>query len=46
MGHASIRTTLDTYRHVFPGLDEAAADALDDSVRGIDAGLEAYGALD
>ena len=29
LGHASIRTTLDTYGHLFAGLDEAAADALD-----------------
>jgi hypothetical protein len=29
LGHASIRTTLDTYGHLFEGLDGAAADALD-----------------
>ncbi len=29
LGHASIRTTLDTYGHLFDGLDEAAADRLD-----------------
>ena len=29
LGHATIRTTLDTYGHLFPGLDEAAADRLD-----------------
>ncbi len=29
LGHASIRTTLDVYGHLFDGLDEAAADALD-----------------
>jgi integrase len=29
LGHASIRTTLDVYGHVFEGLDEAAAEALD-----------------
>jgi integrase len=29
LGHASIRTTLDTYGHLFEGLDEAAADRLD-----------------
>jgi integrase len=29
LGHESIRTTLDTYGHRFPGLDEAAAGALD-----------------
>jgi integrase len=29
LGHGSIRVTLDTYGHLFDGLDEAAADALD-----------------
>jgi integrase len=29
LGHASIRTTLDVHGHVFEGLDEAAAEALD-----------------
>jgi len=29
LGHASIKTTLDTYGHLFEGLDEAAADRLD-----------------
>lgn len=29
LGHASIKTTLDTYGHPFEGLDEAAADRLD-----------------
>ena len=29
LGHASIRTTLDTYGHRYQGLDEAAADTLD-----------------
>jgi len=29
LGHASIRTTLDTYGHLFEGLDEAAAERLD-----------------
>jgi integrase len=29
LGHASIGTTLDTYGHLFEGLDEAAADRLD-----------------
>jgi integrase len=29
MGHASIKTTLDVYRHLIPGLDEAAAERLD-----------------
>lgn len=39
MGHASIRTTLDTYGHLFPGLDEAAANALDAAARGVLVGL-------
>ena len=30
LGHGSIRVTLDTYGHLFDGLDEAAADALND----------------
>lgn len=34
LGHASIRTTLDTYSHLFQGLDEAAADALDEVMSG------------
>ena len=29
LGHASIRTTLDVYGHLFDGLDDAAADRLD-----------------
>jgi integrase len=29
LGHASIGTTLDTYGHLFEGLDEAAAEKLD-----------------
>lgn len=33
LGHASIKTTLDTYGHLFDGLDEAAADRLDASWR-------------
>jgi integrase len=31
LGHASITTTLDRYGHLFEGLDEAAADGLDDA---------------
>jgi integrase len=31
LGHASINTTLDTYGHLFEGLDAAAADRLDDA---------------
>ena len=30
LGHASIKTTLDTYGHLFDGMDEAAADRLDE----------------
>lgn len=39
LGHASIKTTLDTYGHLFDGLDEAAADRLDEVWRasGVDA---------
>lgn len=33
LGHASIKTTLDTYGHLFDGLDEAAATRLDASWR-------------
>ena len=33
LGHGSIRVTLDTYGHLFEGLDEAAADALDGAFR-------------
>ena len=29
LGHSSIRTTLDVYGHLFRGIDEAAADAID-----------------
>jgi len=29
LGHASINITLDTYSHVLPGLQEAAADRFD-----------------
>jgi integrase len=32
LGHASIKTTLDTYGHLFEGLDEAAADRLEATV--------------
>jgi integrase len=31
LGHSSIKTTLDTYGHLFEGLDEAAAERLDAS---------------
>ena len=33
LGHSSIRTTLDTYGHVFDGLDREAAETLDTSWR-------------
>ena len=29
LGHASVNITLDTYSHVLPGLQEAAAEAID-----------------
>jgi integrase len=32
LGHASIRTTLDTYGHLFDGLDEGVADRLEKAV--------------
>jgi hypothetical protein len=35
MGHGSIRVTLDTYGHLFDGMDDAAADALDSAYRGV-----------
>ena len=34
LGHASITTTLDTYGHLMTGLDEAAAESLDDVFSG------------
>ena len=36
LGHASIRTTLDTNGHLFEGLDEAAAGRLEEAFRGSD----------
>ena len=33
LGHESVRTVLDVYGHLFEGLDEAAADALDVTFR-------------
>ncbi len=36
LGHSSIQVTLDTYGHLFEGLDEAAADRLDASFSSID----------
>ena len=32
-GHASIRTTLDTYGHLYEGIDEALAEGLDKTWR-------------
>jgi integrase len=32
LGHASIQTTLDTYSHVAPGLQEAAAARFDEGL--------------
>ena len=34
LGHSSIRVTLDTYSHVLPGLQEAAAQRFDDFLSG------------
>ncbi len=34
LGHASIQITLDTYSHVTPGLQQAAANRFDDIVQG------------
>ena len=39
LGHSSIKTTLDVYGHLFPGMDEAAAEALDEMARGVGVGL-------
>lgn len=33
LGHATVAFTLDTYSHVVPGLQEAAAKAFDDSLK-------------
>jgi integrase len=43
LGHASIKTTLDTYGHLFDGLDEAAADRLDASWRASSTNSRRYG---
>ena len=32
LGHASIRTTLDLYGHLMPGLDDQAVDALEQMI--------------
>jgi integrase len=34
LGHASIKTTMDLYGHLYEGVDEAAAQALDALHRG------------
>ena len=45
LGHASIKTTLDTYGHLFDGMDEAAAERLNDvwRVSPVDASLTQRG---
>jgi len=35
LGHATVAFTLDTYSHVVPGLQEAAAKAFDESLKSI-----------
>ena len=44
LGHASVAFTLDTYSHVLPGLQQAAADRLDQLMTGIPAGAPSPGA--
>ena len=39
LGHSSIKTTLDTYGHLFEGMDRDAADLLDAGARGVIVGL-------
>lgn len=39
MGHSSVAFTLSAYGHLMPGLDEQAADALDQSSRSAAVGL-------
>ena len=34
LGHGSIRTTMDIYGHLMPGMDEAAADRLAAQLQG------------
>lgn len=41
LGHSSIKTTLDTYGHLFEGIDRDAADALDAGARVVFVGLAA-----
>lgn len=33
LGHTSVRTVLDVYGHLFDGIDEAAAERLEESVQ-------------
>ena len=40
LGHASIQMTLDTYSHVLPGIQEAAALRFDESMRAAEASGE------
>jgi integrase len=39
LAHTSIRTTMDIYGHLYEGVDEAAADALDKAFRQASKGL-------
>jgi integrase len=32
LGHSSVWITLDTYRHLIPGMQEAAAEAMEDAL--------------
>ena len=32
VGHSNIKTTLDTYGHLLPGMDEAAAEAIEGTI--------------
>lgn len=40
LGHSSINTTLDTYSHVRPGLQEAAAEQFEEILKGVEVGEE------
>ncbi len=46
LGHSSIALTLDTYSHVMPGLQEAAAKAFDDNFTARKIALQALGSAD
>ena len=39
LGHSSITTTLDTYGHILDGLDQAAADTLNDAISAANVGF-------